>query len=120
MAPIHSGRLEIGDGSWIGAMAFLHAAGRLTIGRNVGIGPRVMILTSQHGRGDPAAPVLHQPLVFAEVAVGDGADIGAGAIVLPGVRIGVGAIVGAGAVVAGDVAERSVAVGNPAHVIRSR
>jgi acetyltransferase-like isoleucine patch superfamily enzyme len=116
----HSGGIAIGDGSWIGAMAFLHGAGGLTIGRHVGIGPRATILTSEHESGDPAAPLLHQPLAFARVAIDDGADIGAGAIVLPGAHIGACAIVGAGAIVKGDVPARAVAVGNPARVVRSR
>lgn len=116
----HCGGVDIGAGSWIGAMAFLHGAGRLAIGRDVGIGPRVTVLTSKHAGDDPTAPVLHLPLAFAPVEIGDGADVGAGAIVLPGAVIGPGAIVGAGAVVRGVVPARSVAAGVPARVLRSR
>jgi acetyltransferase-like isoleucine patch superfamily enzyme len=116
----HSGGIEIGDGSWIGAMAFLHGAGSLAIGRHVGIGPRATILTSEHESGDLTAPLLHQPIVFARVAIDDGGYVGAGAIVLPGAHIRAGAIVGAGAIVKGDIPARAVAVGNPARVIRSR
>jgi len=50
--------------------------------------------------------------------VGRGAFIGAGAVLNPGVSVGPNAVVGAGAVVAKDVPERSVAVGNPARVVR--
>jgi acetyltransferase-like isoleucine patch superfamily enzyme len=57
---------------------------------------------------------------LAEVAIGDGADLGVGAIVLPGVRIGVGAQIGAGAVVASDVPDYAVAAGVPARVLRER
>jgi acetyltransferase-like isoleucine patch superfamily enzyme len=116
----HSGSVSIGDGSWIGAMAFLHGAGGLVIGRDVGIGPRVTILTSEHEAGDPEAPVLLQPLAFATVEIGDGADIGACAIILPGAAIGRGAIIGAGAVVSGAIPARAVAAGVPARVIRIR
>jgi acetyltransferase-like isoleucine patch superfamily enzyme len=116
----HRGRLEIGDGSWIGAFCFLHGAGGLCIGRAVGIGPGVRILTSQHDPGSADRPVLHAPLRFAPVTVGDGADLGAGAIVLPGVTIGQGAVVGAGSVVTRDVEARAVVAGNPARPIRKR
>jgi len=116
----HRGHLEIGDGSWIGAFSFLHGAGGLRIGRAVGIGPGVRILTSQHDPGTADLPVLHAPLRFAPVVIDDGADLGAGAIVLPGVTIGKGAVVGAGAVVTRDVEDRAVVAGNPARPVRKR
>jgi acetyltransferase-like isoleucine patch superfamily enzyme len=116
----HQGGVEIGDGSWIGAFCFLHGAGGIRIGRAVGLGPGVKILTSQHDPDSTAIPVLHAPLAFAPVVIGDGADLGAGAIVLPGVTIGQGAVVGAGAVVTRDVEARAVVAGNPARPIRKR
>ena len=65
-------------------------------------------------------PVLGAPLRFAPVVVEDDADLGVGAIVLPGVTIGRGAIIGAGAVVASDVPAYTVAAGVPARVQRER
>jgi acetyltransferase-like isoleucine patch superfamily enzyme len=47
-----------------------------------------------------------------------GAQIGCGAILLPGVEIGEEAFVAAGAVVTKDVEPRMVVVGNPARVLR--
>lgn len=44
--------------------------------------------------------------------------LGTGCIVLPGVRIGRGSVIGAGSVVAHDVPPMSIAVGNPAKVVR--
>jgi maltose O-acetyltransferase len=52
--------------------------------------------------------------LFAPIAVGEGAWIGAGAIVLGGVRIGHGCVVGAGAVVTRDCAPNGLYVGVPA------
>jgi acetyltransferase-like isoleucine patch superfamily enzyme len=116
----HRGGVEVGDGSWIGAFSFLHGAGGLSIGRAVGIGPGVKIVTSQHDPDSPGIPVLHAPLILAPVVIGDGADLGSGAIVLPGVTIGEGAVVGAGAVVTRDVGAGAVVAGNPARPIRQR
>lgn len=48
-----------------------------------------------------------------------GARIGAGAILLPMVVIGEGSLIGAGAVVTRDIPPESVAVGNPARVVKS-
>ncbi len=46
------------------------------------------------------------------------ASIGSGAVILCGVTIGEGALVGAGAVVTKDVPSHAVVAGNPARVIR--
>lgn len=48
------------------------------------------------------------------IRIGNGAWIGAGAIILPGVTVGELAIVGAGSVVTRDVADRTTVAGNPA------
>jgi len=116
----HQGMMEIGDGTWIGQNCFLHAAGGIRIGRHVGIGPNVSILTSQHAEQGRAIPILRSALAFAPVVIEDDADIGLGAIVLPGVTIGRGAQIGAGAVVTQDVPAYAVAVGIPARVLRYR
>ena len=53
------------------------------------------------------------------IRIGHGVWIGGGAIVLPGVTIGDGAVIGAGSVVTHDVSADSLAVGNPARIVRS-
>lgn len=55
-----------------------------------------------------------------DTVVGNDVWIGHEATILPGVRIGDGAIVGAKAVVAADVPPYAVVVGNPGHVARRR
>ena len=116
----HADDLRIGDGTWIGQRVFLHSAGGLIIGRNVGIGPGVTIITSSHREAGRAVPILHAPLSFAKVVIEDDVDLGVGAIVLPGITVGRGAQVGAGAVVTRDVAAFTVVAGNPARVLRER
>jgi len=116
----YQGEMIIGEGSWIGQQCFFHSAGGITIGKAVGIGPGVKILTSVHDDSQPGIPVIHHPLRFTAVTIGDGADIGTGAILLPGVHIGEGAIVGAGSVVKHNVEAYSVYAGVPAHFIRYR
>jgi len=85
---------------------------KVTIGDRTQIGPGVQILTADHPR-DPAQ--RRAGLEFGRpVTIGADVWIGGSAIVLPGVRIGDGAIVGAGAVVTRDVAAGATVVGNPA------
>lgn len=112
--------LSIGDHTWIGQGCFLHSAGGIAVGRAVGIGPMVKILTSEHDAEDCQIPVLFSALRLLAVTLGDGCDIGIGATVLPGVTVGEGAIVGAGAVVTRDVPAYEVWAGNPARKIRDR
>ena len=117
----HVNKLIIGERSWIGQQCFLHSAGGITIGRRVGVGPAVRILTSTHelpkGRH---APIMDGPLRLAAVTLEDGCDVGVGAIILPGVTGGKGAQVGAGAVVTRDVPEGAIVAGVPARVIGAR
>jgi len=116
----HKNELVIGDEAWIGQQCFLHGAGGLSVGARVGIGPAVKIITSTHEEAGRNVPILFAPLVLAPVVIEDDADLGVGAIVLPGVRIGRGAQVGAGAVVTKDVPDYAVVAGVPARLVRER
>ncbi|MFO8071146.1 MAG: DapH/DapD/GlmU-related protein [Polyangia bacterium] len=116
----HEGRIAVGEGSWIGPLCYLHGAAGIDIGRAVGIGPRVTVLTSQHELGRIEIPVLHADLSLEPIRIEDGADVGAGAVLLPGVRVGRGAVVGAGSVLTRDVSALTVVAGNPARPLRGR
>jgi acetyltransferase-like isoleucine patch superfamily enzyme len=112
--------MRVGDQTWIGQQCFLHAAGGLTIGARVGIGPGVKMLTSQHVEAGRETAVLFSPVETAPVVIEDDSDIGVGAILLPGVTVGRGAVVGAGAVVTEDVPAYAVVAGVPARLLRYR
>lgn len=116
----HDGEIHIEDGCWIGPGCYMHGAGGIHIGRCVGIGPGVRILSSEHAAEDRTQPVLHAPLRFAPVRVEADADLGTGAILLPGVTVGRGCIVGAGAVVTRSLPDFTVAAGSPARILRTR
>lgn len=113
-------KMTIGEGTWIGQQCFLHSAGGITIGRQVGVGPGAKILTSTHTETAPSTPIMDGELKFAPVVIGDGCDIGVGAIILPGVTLGDGVQVGAGAVVTKNASAGCVIAGVPAEVVRMR
>lgn len=58
------------------------------------------------------------PFILAPIHICRNAHIGMGSIVMPGVTIGEGAIIGAGALVTKDIPPYSLAVGRPAKVIK--
>jgi maltose O-acetyltransferase len=88
----------------------------ITIGEDCQIGPNVQLLTPTH----PVEPQPRRDRLEAArpITIGDNVWLGGGAIVLPGVSIGDNSVIGAGAVVTKDVPANSVAVGNPARVIK--
>ncbi|QIN80578.1 sugar O-acetyltransferase [Rubrobacter marinus] len=114
---------DYGFGISVGARAFVNFGlmaldvAEIRIGDDAQIGPNVQLLTPTH----PADAELRRAKWEAAlpITIGDNAWVGGGAIVLPGVVVGENAIVGAGAVVTEDVPPNTVAVGNPARVIRS-
>jgi acetyltransferase-like isoleucine patch superfamily enzyme len=116
----YKGRMTIGSNAWIGQQCFIHAAGDVMIGSHVGIGPGVKILTSAHSLAGDDDAIMSGELEFSPVVIGDGSDIGVGAILMPGVSIGIGAQVAAGAVVTRDIGDRSIVAGVPARVIGTR
>lgn len=113
------GRCVIGNHVWIGPQAYLDARD-LVLEDYVGWGPGARVLGSEH-TGVPAdIPIVATDLVVERVVVREGADIGTGAVLLPGVTIGRGAIVGAGAVVTHDVPDYAIVAGVPANLLRYR
>jgi len=114
-------KLIIGSGSWIGQSVMIHSAGGVHIGKNVGIAPLVCIFSSQHSIDQAKKDnITDNKILFKEVIIEDGCDIGWCATILPGVKIGKGSVVGAGAVVSRDVKPFSVVAGVPARELRKR
>lgn len=110
--------VRIGDGALIGKGSGIVAHESVTIGADVFTGHHVYVTDANHGYEDVTIPVGAQFGAPRPVVVGDGSWLGHGAIVLPGSTIGCHVVVGAGAVVSGDLPDFSVAVGNPARVVR--
>ena len=100
---------SLGESVRIGHGAFLPARSR--IGNRVFIGPGAIFADDRHPRVNHATYRAEPPTVE------DDANIGGGAMVLPGVTIGRGATVGMGAVVTHDVESYAVVVGNPARAL---
>ena len=61
---------------------------------------------------------MDQPLNSKAINIGDGCWLGEKVCVLPGVTIGKKCIIGAGSIVTKSIPDFSIAVGNPAKVIK--
>ncbi|NUN15579.1 MAG: acyltransferase [Myxococcales bacterium] len=114
------GEMHIGSGTWIGQQCFLHSAGSIFVGTDVGIGPGVKMLTSTHQDPGIHLPIMEGELKFAPIVIGEGSDIGTSAVLLPGTVLGRGCIVGAGAVTKGTFPDYAVIAGVPAKVLKIR
>ena len=84
-----------------------------TLKKGCWLGPRVTLTNAPFPLGKEVKERLKGPVI------GEGAIIGAGAIILPGVTVGKRALVAAGSVVTRDVPAGMVVVGNPAKVIKA-
>lgn len=113
-------KLRVGAGSGWGVGCFINAGGGVSIGKDVLIGPHVIIHSLNHVYSDKNKAICLQGHVARPVVIEDDVWIGGGSVVVPGVRIGRGAVVGAGSVVCGDVPAFGVVVGNPARVVKMR
>jgi galactoside O-acetyltransferase len=83
------------------------------------IGYGVHVYDSDFHAVDPRARARAAPPRTAAVAIGDGAWIGANAMILKGVEIGAGAVVAAGAIVTRSVPPATLVAGNPARIVRT-
>lgn len=112
--------MTIGNNIWIGQDCYLHSGGGIEIEDEVGLGPRVILLTIYHNEKEFPGAIINVPQKQAPIKIETGCDIGIGAIILPGVTIGKLSQIGAGAVVTKSIPPFSVAVGVPARILRQR
>lgn len=126
----HGGEISIGEWCYIGEGARVWSAGSIDIGDRVLISHNVNIFDSlthplragqRHAQFRAIMQTGHPrsiDLGERPVTVGNDVWIGANSCVLRGVTLGEGAIIGAGAVVTRDAPPFTLVAGNPARVIR--
>ncbi|MBK1858667.1 putative colanic acid biosynthesis acetyltransferase [Cerasicoccus arenae] len=107
--------LEIGDFAALGEGVFVDNHGLVKIGQRATISQCAHLCSGTHDYTDKTMPLLMPP-----ITIGQDAWICAGVFVGPDVTIGDGAVVGARAVVVNDIAPWMVAVGHPAKAIKPR
>lgn len=107
--------LKIGKYVTIGPRVHLYNLNNIIIGDNTVISQDAYLSGGTHDYSKSNLPLLRKDII-----IGDNVWIGAGAFVSPGVKIGDGAVIGARAVVTKDVEPWTVVAGNPAKFIKKR
>lgn len=114
-AGLGEGRIAVGDYTVINPGVRINATTGIEIGRNAIFAANVYMTDCDwHGMYDRVYSTGER----APIVLEDNVWIGDSAIVCKGVTIGKNSVIGAGSVVVRDVPKNSVAVGNPARVIR--
>ena len=111
-----SGHVIIGERVRVGVGSVI--LGPVTMGNGSGLGQNVFVSGFNHGYSDATKNSSVQPLIIKETIIEDEAHIGANSVVLAGVRIGKRSQIGAGSVVTKDIPPFSIALGNPARVVK--
>lgn len=117
-----SGRIGIGNYCSFNTNLNMESFGEseIKIGNNVMVGANVVIQASEHKYDDLGIPMNWQGHRTGKVVVQDDVWIGSNSVITSDVEIGQGAIVGAGAVVTHNVEPYSIVGGVPARVIGNR
>jgi acetyltransferase-like isoleucine patch superfamily enzyme len=110
------GDVLIGSNTGIGLSNVI--IGPVKIGDYVMLAQNIVISGLNHGYEDVTLPPRLQKVVTKQITIEDNVWIGANCVVTAGVTIGKHAVIGAGSVITKDIPEFSVAVGNPARVIK--
>lgn len=109
----------IGDHCFLGRRNFLSAGISMKFGDYCLTGPNCHFLGSDHIHSSPFVPYLLAGTTGGgAISLGANCWLGAGVTVLKDVAIGFGSIIGAAAVVTRSIPPLSVAVGNPARVLK--
>lgn len=106
--------IYLGKNIWIQHGCTFFDRGKITIGNNVFIAPRVNLITLNHAFN----PAIRSATICKPIVIEDGVWIGINSTILQGVKIGKNSIVGANSLITKDIPENVVVVGNPAKIIK--
>nr|AIA88517.1 CAZy families GT32 protein [uncultured Faecalibacterium sp.] len=112
--------IEIGENSSIGPYGYIGCAGKIIIGNNVMIGPKVSMFAENHNFSDKEEPIKISRGNNKGIIIEDNCWIGSNVIILDGVRIRNGSVIGAGTLVSKDTKENSLLFDRRNKIIRTR
>ncbi len=115
--------LSIGDGTFVNMNCTFLDDNKITIGKNVLIGPYVQIYTASHPLKASERIVESSNEAFyltssKPVKIGNRVWIAGNSVICPGVTIGDNVTIGAGSIVTKNIPDNTLAFGNPCKIIR--
>lgn len=110
------GSVIIGDRTKIGLSNTI--IGPVKIGNDIRLAQNITVSGLNHNYEDVNRPIHVQGVSTSEITIEDGTWIGANVVVLAGVTIGKNCVIAAGSIVTKNIPSYSVAVGNPAKVLK--
>ncbi|OKL56492.1 hypothetical protein UA08_08242 [Talaromyces atroroseus] len=109
--------IRLGDRFYANFNLTILDCGLVTIGDRVMFGPNVSIYAATH---ETDVQSRRENIEYARpVVIGDDCWVGGNVVILPGVTVGKGCTIAAGAVVSRDIPDWSVAMGQPARVVKT-
>jgi len=110
------GPVIIGDRTKIGLSNTI--IGPVTIGNDIRLAQNITLSGLNHNYTDISLPIHAQGVTTAPIVIEDETWIGANVVIVAGVTVGKHCIIAAGSIVTKNIPSYSVAVGNPARVIK--
>ncbi|EHQ25711.1 acyltransferase [Mucilaginibacter paludis] len=110
------GDVLIGDRTIIGISNVI--IGPVTIGNDVMFAQNIIVSGLNHGYEDVTLPPSIQKVNTSPIIIGDNVWIGGNSVITAGVTLGKHVVIGGGSVVTKNIPDYSVAVGNPAKVVK--
>lgn len=111
--------IEIGNNCYIGKRNFFSSSAKITLKDYFMSGINCSLLGSDHLIDEPLKPYIHTGTTNdTSIYIGTNVWFGANVTVIGDVKIGHGSIIGANSLVLKDIPPFSIAVGNPAKVIK--
>lgn len=121
----HKITLFIGNDVEFNDRVHITSYSKVTIGNNVLLASNIYISDTIHGSylgnqndSSPRSTPNSRNLTFKDVYISDNVWIGEGVSILPGVIIGKGVIIGSNSVVTKSIPDFTIAVGNPAKIVK--
>jgi len=113
-----NGKIKIKSDALIDDFTYIMAHKKIEIGKNTQIASFCFITDFNHNYSNTKKPISTQGYKTKSINIGDNVWIGTHVVILPGVKIGNSSIIGAGSVVVKNIPNYSIAVGNPAKVVK--
>lgn len=117
-------KLFFGNDVQINDYVHISVMSSVSIGDNVLMASHIYIADNSHGfygggaQSSPDIPPIKRDYKIAPISIGNNVWIGEGVVIMPGVIIGDGSVIGANSTVTKSIPPNSIAVGQPAKVIK--